>query len=115
MNLDFVVKLLEEHGDFSLTGNCIDCNKDTTVSVSRTDDGQIQIEGGAAFKPPDMWNCPTEYLLKCPECFEKSAKFYPKTEVYSRIVGYMRPTSQWNEGKKSEFAIRKTFNCCDPQ
>ena len=30
-------------------------------------------------------------------------------EVYSRIVGYLRPTSQWNDGKKSEWANRKTF------
>jgi len=31
-------------------------------------------------------------------------------EVYSRIVGYFRPVSQWNLGKKSEFGMRKTFD-----
>jgi ribonucleoside-triphosphate reductase len=30
-------------------------------------------------------------------------------EVYSRIVGYLRPVSQWNEGKQAEFDIRKTY------
>ena len=30
-------------------------------------------------------------------------------EVYSRIVGYLRPVSQWNEGKKEEFKMRKNF------
>lgn len=30
-----------------------------------------------------------------------------KTEVYSRISGYMRPLMQWNKGKQSEFADRK--------
>ncbi|HON19562.1 MAG TPA: ribonucleoside triphosphate reductase, partial [Salinivirgaceae bacterium] len=30
-------------------------------------------------------------------------------EVYSRIVGYMRPISHWNAGKQSEFNDRKTF------
>lgn len=30
-------------------------------------------------------------------------------EVYSRIVGYIRPVDQWNSGKKSEFKDRKTF------
>jgi len=30
-------------------------------------------------------------------------------EVYSRIVGYFRPVSQWNEGKKEEFKERKEF------
>ncbi len=32
-----------------------------------------------------------------------------KAEVYSRIVGYLRPVSQWNNGKKQEFQKRKTF------
>ena len=32
------------------------------------------------------------------------------TEVYSRIVGYLRPVDQWNKGKQAEFKARKTFN-----
>lgn len=28
-------------------------------------------------------------------------------EVYSRCVGYMRPVSQWNDGKQEEFKMRK--------
>jgi len=31
-------------------------------------------------------------------------------EVYSRIVGYIRPVSQWNKGKRAEFSERKEFN-----
>jgi len=30
-------------------------------------------------------------------------------EVYSRVVGYLRPVQQWNKGKQEEFALRKTF------
>ncbi len=30
-------------------------------------------------------------------------------EVYSRVVGYIRPVDQWNPGKQSEFTDRKTF------
>ncbi|MBN1873431.1 MAG: hypothetical protein JXA33_04310 [Anaerolineae bacterium] len=30
-------------------------------------------------------------------------------EVYSRIVGYLRPVQNWNEGKQQEFADRKMF------
>lgn len=30
-------------------------------------------------------------------------------EVYSRIVGYLRPVQNWNAGKKQEFKDRKTF------
>jgi anaerobic ribonucleoside-triphosphate reductase len=28
-------------------------------------------------------------------------------EVFSRVVGYYRPVSQWNKGKKEEFIQRK--------
>jgi ribonucleoside-triphosphate reductase (formate) len=31
-------------------------------------------------------------------------------EVYSRCVGYMRPVSQWNDGKQAEFRERKVAN-----
>ena len=31
-------------------------------------------------------------------------------EVYSRVVGYLRPVDQWNDGKQAEFSIRKTFD-----
>ncbi|MEA3308920.1 MAG: anaerobic ribonucleoside-triphosphate reductase [Chloroflexota bacterium] len=30
-------------------------------------------------------------------------------EVYSRIVGYLRPTRNWNEGKQEEFKERQIF------
>lgn len=32
-----------------------------------------------------------------------------RCEVYSRIVGYLRPINQWNDGKQSEWKDRKTF------
>lgn len=38
----------------------------------------------------------------CPQC-------KAECEVYSRIVGYMRPVKQWNSGKQEEFKDRKLF------
>ena len=32
-----------------------------------------------------------------------------RCEIYSRIVGYIRPISQWNIGKQAEWADRKFF------
>ncbi|MDD3643340.1 MAG: ribonucleoside triphosphate reductase [Candidatus Krumholzibacteria bacterium] len=32
-----------------------------------------------------------------------------ETEVYSRVVGYLRPVDQWNEGKQAEFEIRSRY------
>jgi len=32
-----------------------------------------------------------------------------RCEVYSRVVGYLRPVDQWNEGKSEEYKQRKEF------
>lgn len=39
----------------------------------------------------------------CPRCDEPC-------EVYSRVVGYLRPVKQWNKGKQEEFNSRTVFN-----
>jgi len=31
-------------------------------------------------------------------------------EIFSRVVGYIRPVHQWNPGKQSEFSDRKMLN-----
>ena len=31
-------------------------------------------------------------------------------EVYSRIVGYMRPVQQWNTGKQQEWRDRRPYD-----
>ena len=57
---------------------------------------------------PSFSVCPNHGYISgehfaCPKCGERS-------EVYSRIVGYMRPVSQWNEGKRREFMDRAHFD-----
>ncbi len=32
-----------------------------------------------------------------------------RCEVYSRVVGYLRPVNQWNDGKQAEFKQRKNY------
>ena len=32
-----------------------------------------------------------------------------ETEVYSRVVGYLRPVKQWNDGKQAEYCRRRPF------
>ena len=55
---------------------------------------------------PTFSICPTHgYLVgeqpHCRQCSEA-------TEVYSRVVGYLRPVKQWNSGKQAEFGDRKS-------
>ncbi|HIE41255.1 MAG TPA: ribonucleoside triphosphate reductase [Candidatus Aenigmarchaeota archaeon] len=57
---------------------------------------------------PTFSICPLHGYLKgeipiCPKCNER-------TEVYSRVVGYLRPVDQWNPGKQEEFKQRKKFD-----
>jgi anaerobic ribonucleoside-triphosphate reductase len=56
---------------------------------------------------PTFSVCPSHgYLsgeqIRCSHCNQE-------TEVYSRVVGYLRPVKQWNDGKQAEYALRKTY------
>ncbi|MBP7212329.1 ribonucleoside triphosphate reductase [bacterium] len=57
---------------------------------------------------PTFSTCPTHGYVpgehfKCPKCGESC-------DVFSRVVGYIRPVRQWNEGKRAEFEARQTFD-----
>ena len=56
---------------------------------------------------PTFSICPNHGYLAgeqavCPKCGSEC-------EVYSRVVGYLRPVKQWNNGKKEEFKQRKLY------
>ena len=56
---------------------------------------------------PTFSVCPSHGYItgehrSCPTC-------QGPAEVYSRVVGYLRPVEQWNAGKQAEFQDRKTF------
>lgn len=57
---------------------------------------------------PTFSICPTHGYVAgehftCPDCGANC-------EVFSRVVGYISPVNQWNEGKAEEFKLRKTFD-----
>src|SRR3989339_1514988 len=58
---------------------------------------------------PTFSICPSHGYLagehfECPQCTIKQP-----CEVYSRVVGYLRPVNQWHAGKQQEFKERKVF------
>ncbi|MFA5878353.1 MAG: ribonucleoside triphosphate reductase [Candidatus Staskawiczbacteria bacterium] len=58
---------------------------------------------------PTFSICPTHGYLdgekfECPKCIVKQP-----CEVYSRVVGYIRPVQQWHKGKKQEYQERKEY------
>jgi ribonucleoside-triphosphate reductase len=45
---------------------------------------------------------------QCPLCSSD-------TDVYSRVVGYLRPVNRWNDGKRAEFGLRREYRAQDPE
>jgi len=56
---------------------------------------------------PTFSICPTHGYL--PGRQDTCSRCSQETEIYSRVVGYLRPVKQWNGGKQAEFSKRKTF------
>jgi ribonucleoside-triphosphate reductase len=56
---------------------------------------------------PTFSVCPSHGYLRGRQ--ERCSVCNEETEVYSRVVGYLRPVKQWNNGKQAEFGMRKTF------
>ena len=81
---------------------CHDCKKEVKVRPDGTLAGKELVYDDNGEKIA---------ILKCEECFEKNPGLdnFRKCEVYSRIVGYLRPVAQWNEGKKKEYKARKEY------
>ena len=82
--------------------NCHDCQKQIEVNEEEIIDGKRLVYDNDGEK---------KEIFKCKNCFEKdqSLKNYQPCEVYSRVVGYLRPVQQWNEGKQKEYADREEY------
>ena len=82
---------------------CHDCKKEIVIN------GEL-IENGVRLDYDDAGSIVS--VLKCNECYAKSpalTNFRP-CEVYSRVVGYIRPVQQWHKGKQQEFGERVEFS-----
>ena len=81
---------------------CLDCKREIETEGKEIKNGVLLIyeDDGEKFK-----------VLKCQECFTRNPSLinFKRCEVYSRIVGYLRPAQQWNLGKKQEFEEKKEY------
>jgi len=55
-----------------------------------------------------MTKAETEAKIKALKLQKQNVKG-EECEVYSRVVGYLRPVKQWNRGKQNEFKDRVTY------
>lgn len=108
MILDKIFKHLPEgYGGFEIELPCYDCKKMFSLKIAKID-GVYTYAGGSIYDiTHDL------QLFKCDSCFEKCQtieyKKITECEVYSRVVGYLRPVEQWNNGKQAEFNDRKSY------
>ena len=85
---------------------CWDCKKELKITNGEIEDGKRLVYNNNGEKIE---------IFKCNDCFQKNPRLtnYQQCEVYSRIVGYLRPIQQWNYGKQQEFKERKTFKIAE--
>lgn len=83
---------------------CHDCKKQIEINQDQ------EILNGQLLKYvlPDGKD---KFIFKCAECYakDKSLRNYQDAEVYSRVVGYIRPVAQFNQGKQQEYKERKEY------
>lgn len=109
MTVERLHELFEENtpGEIiSWRGSCHDCACEVEVTATPKEDG-IHICGGCVYEPE-----PKTFFLKCDTCYQRDPvlRSYQRCEVYSRVVGYLRPVDQWNDAKRMEFSDRKLFD-----
>lgn len=90
-------KNVQENKDY-----CHDCGKELEVENGEIKGGVMAVYETEQGKVS---------VIKCLDCYNKNKALtnYQSCEVYSRVVGYLRPVSQWNNGKQKEFKDRKEF------
>lgn len=108
MTIQRLHELFEENPQktrLEFAGVCHDCGKELSVAVELTPEG-FAVDGGALYEPERG-----RFRQKCEACFQAKPELtdYRPCEVYSRVVGYLRPVAQWNEGKQAEFRERRAY------
>ena len=83
--------------------NCHDCQAEIEINQDKKIENGVRLIYDSAGKKIE--------IFKCQECYQKdkSLKNYQSCEVYSRVVGYLRPINQWNEAKQKEYIQRKEY------
>ena len=108
MTIEELRKMLVK-GNWIFHGNCHNCSIPVEIKAYVTEEGEMIVEGGAVYKRKIALK--DTYFYKCDQCYENdpTLRNWQDCEVWTRVVGYLRPTNQWNEGMKAQFNERKLF------
>jgi hypothetical protein len=112
MKIEELKRVLTKGSQMEYEGKCHDCGNVVTVSIYQDEEtGAITVEGGAVYNPLVGMPPKERIYLKCDSCYhvDHILSNWQECDVYSRVVGYLRPVSDWNKGKTAEWAERKEF------
>ncbi len=87
-----------------LSGKCQCCDIPVTISIFLS---EMEPYGNGGF----AYRSPGPPVFKCYKCLERDNNvIHPqRCEVFSRVVGYLRPVQHYNLGKKEEFKTRINY------
>jgi len=105
MTQAYIKGLLGKDRSMVLKGKCHDCHADVSIGISLDSNKRVVADG-------PFWHIEgVGDFTKCLGCFEKddTLRNFRPCEVFTRVVGYMRPVSQFNLGKKEEYKERVSF------
>ncbi len=93
---------METAQNISIDNVCHDCKKEILIKGQEIENGVYLTYDNAGGKIN---------AFKCNDCYAKNPALtnFQKCEVYSRVVGYIRPVTQWNNGKKQEYSERTEY------
>ena len=104
INLEFIHQCFDDNPEYNVLqfdGTCEKCCCETSLVVKlvpgEDGNGAFEITGGAMRKHGGMM---------CETCWGE----HGKTEVYTRVVGYLRPRDQMHKSKQKEVSDRKMFD-----
>lgn len=89
-----------------ISATCKDCHRPLTVNLERKSPTDIEIKDGVVI----AIHSNGDFVFKCPECFANDEYFGQEMLIYSRVVGYLRPVNDWNDGKQEEYRHRKVLS-----
>lgn len=96
-------EMMGNHQFANVLCECVCCKRDIEVQLERISETGLKVTGGQFGKYRDEIQC------MCNSCLDAGGLFGTDCEIYSRVVGYMRPVSSWNQAKRAEFNMRKEY------
>lgn len=105
---EFIDKLFKKSRKpcIELKGTCQKCKGEVSVVIFKKD---MEVDGNGGMVVGESWGDRPEF--KCTKCLdEDNGLISPsRCEVFTRVVGYLRPVQGFNPGKQREFERRKNF------